>query len=49
MPARRRHCGQTGAADKNILVMAHFDAWFYGALDNASGVATMLGLAEYFA
>jgi hypothetical protein len=29
--------------------MAHFDAWFYGALDNASGVATMLGLAEHFA
>lgn len=38
-----------GATDENILVMAHFDAWFYGALDNASGVATMLGLAEYLA
>jgi hypothetical protein len=38
-----------GATDENILVMAHFDSWFYGALDNASGVATMLGLAEYFA
>ena len=38
-----------GTSDENILVMAHADAWFEGALDNASGVATMLGLAGYFA
>jgi hypothetical protein len=38
-----------GTTEENILVMAHFDGWFYAALDNASGVATMLGLAEYFA
>jgi acetylornithine deacetylase/succinyl-diaminopimelate desuccinylase-like protein len=29
-------------------VVAHRDGWFEGATDNASGVATMLGLAEYF-
>jgi hypothetical protein len=30
-------------------VVAHRDGWFEGATDNASGVATLLGLAEYFA
>jgi hypothetical protein len=29
--------------------MAHYDGFFEAAMDNASGVATMLGLAEYFA
>jgi hypothetical protein len=29
--------------------VAHRDGWFEGAVDNASGVATMLGIAEYFA
>ena len=28
--------------------MAHHDAFYEGALDNASGMAVMLGLAEYF-
>ena len=31
------------------MVVAHLDAYFDGALDNGSGVATMLGLAEHFA
>ena len=30
-------------------MLAHRDGWFEGASDNASGVATMVGLAEYFA
>ena len=38
-----------GTSDETILVVAHRDGWFEGATDNASGVATMLGLAEYFA
>jgi hypothetical protein len=38
-----------GTTDESIYVVAHRDAWFEGATDNASGVATMLGLAEYFA
>jgi hypothetical protein len=37
-----------GATDENIFVMAHTEAFFEGALDNASGMATMLGLAEHF-
>jgi hypothetical protein len=38
-----------GTTDESIFVVAHRDAWFEGATDNGSGVATMLGLAEYFA
>jgi len=38
-----------GVTDENIMVVAHLDAYFDGALDNGSGVATMLGLAEHFA
>jgi len=36
-------------AEEDIVVMAHTDGHFDGALDNASGVATMVALAEYFA
>jgi Peptidase family M28 len=38
-----------GATDETIYVIAHRDGWFDAAGDNASGVATMLGLARYFA
>ena len=38
-----------GTTNENILVLAHSDAFFQGEVDNASGVAVMLGLAEYFA
>jgi hypothetical protein len=38
-----------GQTDETIYVIAHRDGWFDAAGDNASGVATMLGLAEYFA
>jgi hypothetical protein len=38
-----------GATGENILILAHTDAFFQGEVDNASGVAAMLGLAEYFA
>jgi hypothetical protein len=38
-----------GTTDETIYVLAHRDGWFEGASDNASGVATMVGLAEYFA
>jgi hypothetical protein len=37
-----------GMTDEKVYVLAHLDSWFEGATDNASGVATMLGLAEYF-
>jgi hypothetical protein len=38
-----------GSSDEDIIVMAHHDSFFEGALDNASGMAAMMGLAEYFA
>jgi hypothetical protein len=38
-----------GSTDENVVIVAHRDAWFEGANDNGTGVATMLGLAEYFA
>ena len=38
-----------GATDETIYVTAHKDGWFEGAGDNGGGVASMLGLAEYFA
>jgi peptidase M28-like protein len=38
-----------GMTDENVVVVAHRDGWFEGANDNAAGVATMIGLVEYFA
>jgi hypothetical protein len=38
-----------GATDERIYITAHKDGWFEGASDNAGGVASMLGLAEYYA
>jgi len=38
-----------GTSDESVLVMAHMDGWFDAALDNASGLATMVTLAEHFA
>ena len=38
-----------GATNETIYIMAHRDGWFDGSGDNGSGVATMIGLAEYFA
>ena len=37
-----------GMTDENILVIAHTDGFWEAAVDNASGVAAMLGLAQYF-
>jgi Peptidase family M28 len=37
-----------GQTDENIVLVAHSDSFFDGADDNASGVAEMVSLAEYF-
>ncbi|HTS78935.1 MAG TPA: M28 family peptidase [Bryobacteraceae bacterium] len=37
-----------GMTDENVVIVAHRDGWFEGANDNGTGIATMLGLAEYF-
>ena len=38
-----------GATDETIYVIAHRDGWFEAASDNAGGVASMIGLAGYYA
>jgi hypothetical protein len=38
-----------GMTDETVVVVAHRDGWFEGANDNGAGVATALGIAEYFA
>ncbi len=38
-----------GTTDESIVIVAHRDGWFEGSNDNGTGVATMIGLAEYFA
>ena len=38
-----------GATDETIYVIAHRDGWFDAGSDNASGVATMIGMAEHYA
>jgi Peptidase family M28 len=38
-----------GATDETVYIVAHRDGWFDAAGDNAGGVASMLGLAEYYA
>ena len=37
-----------GTTDESIVVIAHRDGFFEAGSDNASGVATAVGLAEYF-
>lgn len=37
-----------GTGDGVVIVIAHLDSYFYGANDNATGVATLLSLAEFF-
>ncbi len=38
-----------GASEEQILIMAHTDAFFEGAMDNASGLAMMLDIARHYA
>lgn len=38
-----------GATDETIYVIAYRDGWFDAAGDNASGVASMIGLAQHYA
>ena len=38
-----------GATDETIYLIAHRDGWFEAAGDNASGVASIIGLAEFYA
>jgi hypothetical protein len=37
-----------GTTDEHILILAHQDGYFQAALDNASGLSVLVGLAEHF-
>jgi len=37
-----------GASDEQILIMAHTDAFFEGAMDNTSGIAMILDIARHY-
>ncbi|MBQ15096.1 MAG: hypothetical protein CMQ17_11960 [Gammaproteobacteria bacterium] len=37
-----------GQSDETVILTAHTDAYFDGAYDNASGLATLLALAKYY-
>src|SRR5207244_9256430 len=37
-----------GATDETIYIVAHRDGWFEASGDNASGVAAMIRLGEYY-
>ena len=38
-----------GTSDEDVLIIAHMDGFFEGAIDNGSGLAVMMGLADHFA
>lgn len=38
-----------GQTPESIVMISHLDGYFEGANDNAAGVASMVGVAEYFA
>lgn len=38
-----------GASDEEIVVLAHTDGFFQGAMDNASGMATAIDIARHYA
>jgi len=38
-----------GQTDEDITILAHMDGYFQASLDNASGLAVMIGLLEHFA
>lgn len=38
-----------GMTDENIVMIAHTDGYFEGAVDDGAGAAALLGTAEYFA
>lgn len=37
-----------GSSDETVVLTAHMDSFFYGASDNASGIANLLALARHF-
>lgn len=38
-----------GTTDEDVIILAHMDGYFQAALDNGSGLAVLIGLAEHLA
>lgn len=38
-----------GASDEQVMIVTHVDAFFQGAMDNASGMATAIDIARHYA
>jgi Zn-dependent M28 family amino/carboxypeptidase len=49
VPSQNVYAILPGASDEEVMVMAHTDAFFQGAMDNASGVATAIDIARHYA
>jgi Peptidase family M28 len=49
VPSQNVYAVLPGASDEEVMVMAHTDAFFQGAMDNASGIATAIDIARHYA
>jgi peptidase M28-like protein len=49
VPSQNVYAVLPGASDEEVLVMAHTDGFFQGAMDNASGMATAIDIARHYA
>ncbi len=48
-PSQNVYAVLPGAYDEEVMVMAHTDGFFQGAMDNASGMATAIDIARHYA
>lgn len=49
VPSQNVYAVLPGASDEEVMVMAHTDGFFQGAMDNASGMATAIDIARHYA
>ena len=48
LPSQNVYAVLPGASDEEVMVMAHTDGFFQGAMDNASGMATAIDIARHY-
>jgi hypothetical protein len=48
-PSQNVYAVLPGTSDEEVMVMAHTDGFFQGAMDNASGMATAIDIARHYA
>ncbi len=49
LPSQNVYAVLPGVSDEEVMVMAHTDGFFQGAMDNASGMATAIDIARHYA